>query len=76
MAAGTWNQGELEKRVTKIDLENYPTIQFRDTSLISDGIFDVVEFPTRLTAGKNLIKIRANNSQTLAKGSKIHFEME
>jgi hypothetical protein len=75
MAAGTWNQGELEKRVTKIDLENYPTIQFRDTSLISDGIFDVVEFPTRLTAGKNLIKIRANNSQTLAKGSKIHFEI-
>jgi hypothetical protein len=75
MAAGTWNQGELEKRVTKIDLENYPTIEFRDTSLISDGIFDVVDFPKRFTAGKNLIKIRANNSNTLVKNSKIHFEI-
>ena len=75
MAAGTWNQGELEKRVTKIDLENYPTIQFRDTSLISDGIFDIVEFPTRFTAGKNLIKLRANNNNVLVKNSKIHIEI-
>ena len=75
MAAGTWNQGDLEKRVTKIDLENYPTIEFRDTSLISDGIFDVVEFPNRLTAGKNLIKLRANNSNILVKNSKIHIEI-
>ena len=61
MATGTWNQGELEKRVTKIDLENYPTIQFRDDSLTSDQIFDIIDFPNRFTAGKNLIKLRASN---------------
>ena len=59
MAVGTWNEGQLPKYVEKINLENFPTIQFRDTSLISDGIFDIVEFPNRLTAGKNLIKLRA-----------------
>ena len=48
MAAGTWNQGQLEKRVEKIDLENYPTIEFRDSSLTSDQIFDVIDFPNRL----------------------------
>jgi hypothetical protein len=75
MATGTWNQGQLEKRVTKIDLENYPTIKFHDSSLTSDGIFDIIEFPSRFTAGKNLIKLRANNSNTLVKDSKIHIEI-
>ena len=27
MAAGTWNQGDLEKRVTKIDLETEKIIR-------------------------------------------------
>ena len=74
MASGTWNQGRLKKYVTKIDLENYPTIQFRDNSLTSQEIFNIVEFPTRLTAGKNLIKIRAN-TDLLVKNSKIHIEI-
>jgi hypothetical protein len=74
MATGTWNQGELEKRVEKIDLENYPTILFRDDSLSSDQIFDVIDFPNRLTAGKNLIKLRASN-KILVKNSKIHIEI-
>ena len=75
MAAGTWNQGRLKKRVTKVGLKDYPTIEFRDTSLTSEEIFNVVEFPSRLTAGKNLIKIRANNNNTLVKNSKIHIEI-
>ena len=74
MATGTWNQGELEKRVTKIDLENYPTIQFRDDSLTSDQIFDIIDFPNRFTAGKNLIKLRASN-EILVKNAKIHIEI-
>ena len=31
MAAGTWNLGRLEKRVLKTGLNDFPTIQFRDT---------------------------------------------
>jgi len=74
MAAGTWNQGRLEKRVEKIKLNEYPTIQFEDTSLASDRVFNVIEFPSRFTAGKNLIKIRAS-SKTLVKNSTIHIEV-
>tara|TARA_R110002012_G_scaffold124149_1_gene275044 strand:+ start:474 stop:5348 length:4875 start_codon:yes stop_codon:yes gene_type:complete len=74
MATGTWNQGELEKRVQKIGLNDFPSIQFRDTSLTSDQIFDIIEFPNRLTAGKNLIKIRASNN-ILVKKSKIYIEI-
>ena len=74
MAAGTWNQGRLEKHVTKIGLNNYPTIEFWDTSLTSDQIFNIIEFPNRLTAGKNLIKIQAAND-ILVKNSKVHIEI-
>jgi len=74
MAAGTWNQGRLEKRVEKIKLNEYPTIQFEDISLSSDQVFNVVEFPNRFTAGKNLIKIRAS-AKTLVKNSTIHIEV-
>jgi len=74
MAAGTWNQGRLKPFVEKIDLQNFPTIQFEDDSLTSDGIFDIVEFPNRLTAGKNLIKLRASN-QVLVKNAKIYIEI-
>tara|TARA_B100001059_G_scaffold51215_1_gene44715 strand:+ start:36221 stop:41209 length:4989 start_codon:yes stop_codon:yes gene_type:complete len=74
MAAGTWNQGRLEKRVEKIKLNEYPTIQFEDASLTSEQVFNVVEFPNRFTAGKNLIKIRAS-AKTLVKNSTIHIEV-
>ena len=37
-------------------------VYFEDTSLTSPDYFQVSEFPDRLTAGKNLIKLRGNNS--------------
>ena len=37
-------------------------VYFEDTSLTSPDYFQVSEFPDRLTAGKNLIKLRGNSS--------------
>ena len=35
-------------------------VYFEDTSLTSPDYFQISEFPTRLTAGKNLFKLRGN----------------
>lgn len=64
----------LPKKVQKEDLENKYTYQLVDTSPFSDDIFNIVEFPDRLTAGKNLFKLRANN-QILVNESRIHIEV-
>jgi hypothetical protein len=74
MPAGTWNLGRLRKQTPLLDLNNYPTIQIRDNSLISSNYFGIVEFPSRLTSGKNLIKLRANN-ENLVIDAQIHVEV-
>ena len=56
MPAGTWNLGKIQKTVSKIGLSNLSTIRFFDDSPLSNNYFNVVDFPARLTAGKNLIK--------------------
>ena len=35
-------------------------VYFEDTSLTSPDYFQITEFPTRLTAGKNLFKLRGH----------------
>ena len=74
MPAGTWNLGKIQKTVSKIGLSNLSTIRFFDDSPLSNNYFNVVDFPARLTAGKNLIKFNAANT-TLVDNSRIHIEI-
>jgi len=53
----------LIKKGTWTGLKDHPSIQVRDSSPFSDGFFNVVKFPDKLTAGKNLFKIRMQNQQ-------------
>jgi len=47
---------------------------YNDTSLLSPDIFDISEFPNKLTVGKNLIKFRGNTTN-LKIGSSIDVEI-
>jgi len=48
--------------------------EIRDTNLISEDYFGIVEFPTKFTAGKNLFKLKAHPSN-LVKESEIFIEI-
>jgi hypothetical protein len=50
------------------------SVFFEDTSLTSPDYFEISEFPLRLTAGKNLFKLRGNPTR-LAAGSSINIEV-
>ena len=67
-------QQSLPRQVEYKGLKDYISIEFIDTDPTSDNFFNVLEFPTKLTSGKNLFKLRAN-ANTLAKDSQIHFEV-
>ena len=54
-----------------LDLIN---VFFEDTSLTSPDIFQITEFPTRLTAGKNLIKLKGH-PDNLRIGSYLNIEI-
>ena len=54
-------------------LQYIPTF-FTDTSLTSEDVFKITEFPLRLTAGKNLFKLQGNASN-LKLGSNIECEV-
>ena len=41
-------------------LNTLNTYEIRDTNLISEDYFGIVEFPTKFTAGKNLFKLKAH----------------
>ena len=73
MPAGTWNLGRLRKHVEYVGLKDLG-ISIIDTTADADQYFNVAEFPTTLTGGKNLFKLRAN-AATLVKNSKIHIEV-
>ena len=47
---------------------------FTDTSLTSPDVFQITEFPTRLTAGKNLIKLKGHPTN-LRVGSYLNIEI-
>lgn len=61
-------------RLNNVILYNRPGIYFRDESDTSPDIFRVTQFPTRLTAGKNVLKIQGNQN-TLREGSFIEIEV-
>jgi len=63
----------LRKKVGYVGLKDL-SYSLIDNDLISRDYFNVVEFPNRLTAGKNLIKLKAN-PDTLVNNSYIHIEI-
>ena len=46
----------IRKKVDKLNLSQFNTFIERDESLLSNGLFDILDFPEKLTAGKNLFK--------------------
>ena len=70
MPAGTWNLGRLRKRVDYVGVKDLGTIRIRDNSPFSDQFFNITDFPTTLTGGKNLFKIKAS-ANTLVRNSNI-----
>ena len=75
MPAGSWNyDSDIQKTVPYRGIKDISTIEIFDTTPLSDRYFNVLEFPDRFTAGKNLFKINAAN-QTLVDGSEIHIEI-
>jgi len=71
---GTYNQGILYSKVDDLQLRNLASIEIFDDSPFSDNYFNVVEFPNVFTAGKNLIKLRAN-ANTLVDMSRVYVEI-
>ena len=57
MPAGSWNLGRLRKRVEYVGLKDLG-INIVDQSTSADRYFNIVEFPTTLTGGKNLFKLK------------------
>ena len=62
-----------QKKVQKSGLDTL-LVEFTDNSATSPAFFDIVEFPKKFTAGKNLIKLRANPTN-LVPESNIQFEI-
>ena len=52
----------------------YIPVYFQDTSLTSPDYFQITEFPTRLTAGKNLFKLRGHPTN-LRVGGVLNLEV-
>jgi len=73
MALGSWNLGQLRKRASYVGLKDF-SYEVIDTSPLSDQIFSIRDFPSVLTAGKNLFKIKASTN-VLVKNSTIHIEV-
>jgi len=64
----------LPKKVQKVGLEKLYRYRVTDTSPFSDDFFNIIQFPERLTSGKNLFKLRAN-SDRFVNNSQIHVEV-
>tara|TARA_R110002050_G_scaffold41531_10_gene100663 strand:- start:6315 stop:18404 length:12090 start_codon:yes stop_codon:yes gene_type:complete len=73
MPAGTWNLGRLRKQVNYVGLKDLG-ITLQDPTNTSELVFNIIDFPTVLTSGKNLFKIKAS-TDILVKNSKIHIEV-
>ena len=58
------NEGKLQFRVDYQGLKDYASINIRDNSPFSDRYFNIVEFPEKLTSGKNLFKLKAVGANT------------
>lgn len=63
----------LRKKVSYVGLKDYSYTVY-DTDAISRDFFNIIEFPDKFKAGKNLIKLRANASK-LVDNSEIFIEI-
>lgn len=63
----------LRKKVSYVGLKDYSYTVY-DTDAISRDFFNIIEFPDKFKAGKNLIKLRANASK-LVTNSEIFIEI-
>jgi hypothetical protein len=64
----------IRKRVDYRGLKDLTSIIERDTSLLSNNLFNVVSFPDRLNAGKNIFKLRMQQER-FVDGSTVHVEV-
>ena len=74
MPAGTWNLPDIRKTVPFRGIFNRQSITIFDTTALSDNYFNIIDFPDRFTAGKNLFKLNAANN-TLVDGSEVQIEI-
>ena len=63
----------IRKKADLINLQDFNYIKI-DDSLLSDDLFDIIDFPDKLTSGKNLIKIRMQNGR-FVDGSEVYIEI-
>jgi len=73
MSEYTFRELAVRPKVAYVGYKDY-TYTVNDTSLTSPDYFEIVEFPSKLTAGKNLIKLRANRNN-LVNNSNINVEI-
>lgn len=64
----------IRKKASKINLATTYKYISRDTTPFSDNLFNIVNFPDRFTAGKNLFKLRIDTA-TLVNNSQIYIEI-
>lgn len=62
-----------QKQPVYRNLRSIP-VYFEDTSLTSDEVFRITEFPLRLTAGKNIFKLQGHPNN-LSNGSYLNIEI-
>jgi hypothetical protein len=62
----------IEKGVQKVGLDTYP-VDFIDRSQSSPNYFDIISIPNKLTAGKNILKLRGGTN--LAPDSPIFIDV-
>ena len=63
----------IRKKADLLNLQDFNYIKI-DDSLLSDDLFDIIDFPDKLTSGKNLIKIRMQNGR-FVDGSEVYIEI-
>jgi len=74
MSGVTYNQQTFPRKRNKLDLKSNPNLQIFDTSPTSDKFFNIVDFPEKFTAGKNLFKIKAA-AGTLVDQAPVYIEI-
>jgi len=73
MSEYTFRERAVRPKVAYIGYKDY-SYDVQDDSLTSSDYFEIVEFPSKLTAGKNLIKLRGNR-ENLVDNSNINVEI-
>ena len=63
----------IRKKAELLNLQNLEYIKI-DDSLLSSELFDIIDFPEKLTAGKNLFKIRMQNGR-FVDGSEVYIDV-